>query len=134
MLKEFFWFVGLFEGEGYVGPGKGNIPNIVISMCDKDVMDKVSDLLQKPHSQFIPKGKRVDGTDYLTQYRIRISGKKAAYIIENIKPYMSERRQKRIEETLSGYKFKTTYKTEGYQPRTKTPVSLPFIEETKCGL
>jgi hypothetical protein len=133
MLKEFFWFVGLFEGEGYIGISKGD-PEICISMCDKDVMDRVSELLGKEHRSFVPKGKRVNGTDYLRQYRIQMAGRKAAYIIENIKPYMSERRQQKIEETLAAYKPKTTYKTEGYQPKTKTPVSLPFIEETKCCL
>ena len=112
-MEDFFWFVGLFEGEGYIGSHQDNCVQIVISMSDQDVMDRVSKLLEKDYREVQPKGK----STYKKQYRISIVGKKARYIVENIKPYMSIRRQQKIDEVLSKNK-----------PKGNKVYTLPFID------
>ena len=112
-MDDFSWFVGLFEGEGYIGSTSDKCVQIVISGSDKDVMDKVSSLLEKNYVEVQPKGKHT----YKKQYRISIVGKKARYIVENIKPYMSERRQEKIEQVLAANK-----------PKGKKVYTLPFID------
>lgn len=97
IMEDFYWFIGLFEGEGYIGLAKDNCVNIIISGSDQDVMDRVSKLLDKNYIKIQPKGKDT----YKLQYRVSITGKKARYICEKIKPYMSKRRQQKITEVLT---------------------------------
>jgi len=129
-MDNFSWFIGILEGEGYIGlHKKGNdkpVPEIVISMSDEDVITKISDFLNCGYREVQPKGISVKGNQYKKQYRITIRGRKAYYILEKVYPYLSKRRKEKCDEVKDNYKPKTTYKTEGYVPKPKKEISLPF--------
>ena len=128
-MKDFFWFVGLFEGEGCIGVDKAdkNRPSIELAMQDRDVMERVSKLLDHKIVSFIPPGKSVKGKSYKEMHRVRIYGRKAVMIIDAMKPHMSSRRRVRMEEALSLWQPKVTYTTESYTPRLKKEIIVPLL-------
>ena len=79
------WAAGLFEGEGYITRNKG-YPKIGLTMTDKDVVNKFVALfaLGKVRTRERPPCK--------TQYEWQISGKQCKVILEQLLPYLGERR------------------------------------------
>lgn len=91
--------IGLLEGEGYFGNSSsgGKIPVIQINMTDKDVIEWLANIFgcniySQDNSRLKPNWK--------VCYGLKISGRKAAIIMQLILPYMSERRTTRIKEVL----------------------------------
>ena len=118
-MDNFSWLVGILEGEAYFGaPGKDGRPQIVVSMTDRDVMERVSEYLDKPIITHPTPGQ--------DQHRVKITGRKALYVAEKVEPYMSKRRQQQISK-IKEWTPKTTYKTEGYTPKPKQPINLPIF-------
>jgi len=101
------WLAGLFEGEAYFGMDKRSkeryknstvpfSPFIKISMVDKDIIDRVSFLLNK--KTFSPKRLTVTGKKV---YTCHLGDRKTLLtLLPQLKPYMGERRQKMIEEQM----------------------------------
>ena len=128
-MEDFYWFVGLFEGEGSVTldiHDKGR-PNLEISMVDLDVMERVSRLLNKSLVSRTPSGKNVKGESYKLVYKVKITGHKAQLVIRALLPYMSQRRQEKMREALEGWQPKVTYKTKEYSPRPKKGYDIPLL-------
>lgn len=100
--KDLFWLVGILEGEGCFGLGPPKNPNrmsIVVSMTDKDVMQRVSVLLNCPLLEM--PGKK---PGYKTQWRLHMTGAKKCFpILDLIYPHMGERRKKRIDDIRMSY-------------------------------
>ena len=116
-MDNFSWLVGILEGEAYFGCPAGH-PQIVVSMTDRDVVEKISEYFQKSIV--------THATTHQDQHRVKVTGRKALYIAEQVEPYMSVRRKEQIAK-MKEWTPKTTYKTEGYTPKPKKPINLPIF-------
>jgi len=102
------WIAGLLEGEGYFGIDNRSkdryevsntppSPFIKISMVDEDIIERLSQLLDK--SYFSPTRKTVTGKQV---YTLHIGEKeKVLFVLQKILPYMGARRGERIKESIS---------------------------------
>lgn len=124
-MDDFSWFVGIAEGEGCFGFYK-NYPEFSISMCDEDIIVKLSKMLDTDYRTFTPSGKNVSGGSYKTQHCIKICGRKAWIVMEKVEPFLSARRKEQISKAREEYKPKTHIKTEGYVSRKK-PIHIPLF-------
>ena len=106
--KDLFWLVGILEGEGWFGTNKrthtlksGEVktyiePVVHLQMTDKDVVERVGELIGSPVRTHQARGNRK------LLYRVSINGKKRAHpLMEQLLPHMGERRQERIREILN---------------------------------
>lgn len=98
--KDFFWLVGLMEGEGCFRGDRGYYPGIYLQMTDIDVVQKAAKLFRKSG--------RVCKTIHWRSktrplYVIRICGKEAMGWMCRMYPHMGRRRKKQIENTLKEY-------------------------------
>ena len=137
-MDDFSWFVGIFEGEGWIGLRKKIYkyrnstytyyhPHMSITMTDEDIIKRLSIILnQKNYRTFTPSGKNVKGENYKTAHRLSICGRKVLYIAEKMEPFLSDRRKEQVQYVRENYSRKTTYKKEGYVPVVK--------KETNYGL
>jgi hypothetical protein len=138
-MDNFSWLVGIIEGEGCITckerirhkKYKETIPEIIISMCDKDIIEKIAFLLNCKYRSYTPSGKTVSGKNYKIQHRITICGRKAIFLMEKMEPYFSERRKEQIHKVNEKYVVKSQYKTNGYIPRPKKPIILPLFENNE---
>lgn len=101
------WIAGLLEGEGSFGLDARSskryrvstappMPYIRISMTDEDIIAKCSSLLHK--SYFSPKRLTSAGKQV---YTLHIGDRQTLfYLLPQIFPYLSKRRQKRVQECL----------------------------------
>ena len=131
MFDEFSWFVGILEGEGYIGldgrqKGKKPYPQIIIAMTDLDIIERVCKLVDCDYREYTPKGKTKGGDDYKRVYRVNICGEKAIYIMDQCAPYFSKRRKEKYDYIKENYQPKTKYKTPGYVPKPKKDFSYLF--------
>jgi Fe-S cluster biosynthesis and repair protein YggX len=102
------WIAGLLEGEGYFGIDNRSkdryevsntppAPFIKISMVDEDIIERLSQLLDK--SYFSPTRKTVTGKQV---YTLHLGEKeKVLFVLQKILPYMGARRGERIKESIS---------------------------------
>lgn len=90
------WAIGIIEGEGCFSKS-GKYATVKIEMTDKDVIVRLNDIMRWPNRIY----ERTRGENK-TSYEIKISGKKAVRFMEDVKPFMGERRKARIEEILNG--------------------------------
>lgn len=107
MLTEFEkgWLVGIMEGEGCFTIHKHSptqwSPRMQLRMTDRDVIEKVNRMLTVYAVTSVkvePKeGNRSEA------YVTRLSGASAVRLMEDLRPYMGKRRQKRIRELLDWY-------------------------------
>ena len=128
-MDNFSWFVGIFEGEGSITVDKskgGAGPTLQIRMTDEDVIQKVAHICNANYDTYQPTKRGVTGELYKTQYRVRISGRKAIEMMELIQPYLSKRRKEQYQVIKENYHPKKTYKTEGYVPAVKKPYIFNF--------
>jgi len=123
-MDDFSWFIGIIEGEAYFGIDK-NSPEFIISMCDDDIVEKLSKFLDAPIRSFVPSGKNVSGGSYKTQHRIAVRGRKAWAIMQKVEPYLSKRRKEQISFVRENYKPKQTF-NEGYVSKKK-PINIPLF-------
>jgi hypothetical protein len=99
--EEFYWLVGLLEGEGSFmkpPPSSPNAPRISINMTDEDVIARVAVIFKRKY-QFI-KSRNINHKD---SYRVTLSGKRAIEFMIACRHIMSKRRQRQIDEALSKY-------------------------------
>lgn len=99
--KELFWLAGLLEGEGsfMVGPpSKPNLPVISLEMVDKDIIHRVSKLLNKDYSSLKSRNIKWKET-----YRICLYGKNAVELMKLLYPLMGQRRKNQIRRAIDSY-------------------------------
>lgn len=98
---EIAWLAGLLEGEGSFFMsrfGEYQYPMIVVSMTDQDVIERVARIFgtaiypQKLDKRY-PNGKRA--------YRVSTTGHKAIGLMEQLLPWMGERRSQKIKDLLN---------------------------------
>jgi len=106
--KDFYWLVGILEGEGTflkALPSKKNKISIQLQMTDEDIVNRVAKLLGVAYYKCMPKKKH-----HKVSFRCAITGFKAAELMEKIKPFMGSRRQLQIEKVIASYTFPKKYK------------------------
>ena len=96
-LSEIAWIAGLLEGEGCFTFSKG--PNVVLSMTDKDVVERAASLMGAKVIARDPKNikwKRI--------YCARVHGYQAIAWMLTIYSFMGERRKEKIIENIAKWK------------------------------
>lgn len=99
--KEVMYLAGLYEGEGYFAYLKRKNRLLgeavaVIEMVDEDVIAKVSLWLGKSYNVVYREKNK-------TTYKVKLSGKKAIWLMTALYPYMGIRRATKIEEVTREY-------------------------------
>jgi hypothetical protein len=99
--SDLLWLAGLLEGEGYFSSSNNNSSNIKIGikMTDKDVMERVANILGVGVVYCKP-----EKSHWKPQYVVRLSNKRAKELMELLHPLMGLRRKAAIETALSSYK------------------------------
>lgn len=95
---EFYWLVGILEGEGSFQkppPSQPNRPRVVLRMTDMDIVERASKQLGHHFKKY--KGSK---DNYKDIYEIRMTGKKAVSAMKTLYPYMGRRRKEQIEKAL----------------------------------
>lgn len=97
----FFWLVGLLEGEGSFlkpSPSKPREPKIDVEMTDEDVIRRLSALFGVGYRR-----RDRHRANASVTYHIRLAGKGAVRLMWRLKPYMSARRQQQINRAVQCY-------------------------------
>lgn len=113
--KDFWWLVGLLEGDGgfcQPTPQRPRSPRISVAMQDEDTIHRVASLFGATYNKYQPKNGRK------LMYRVDIRGKRAAELMALLWPHMSLRRQEQIYRALSCYSPKA-YKKGAEHHNTK---------------
>ena len=91
------WLAGIFEGEGWFGwDARNHSTKSYIGMTDKDIIDKIQNLLRgagSRHTRFRPNSRK-------ELYELTISGVDAAGLMMTIYSLMGTRRQEQIRRAL----------------------------------
>jgi hypothetical protein len=96
---DFLWLAGLLEAEGTFlrpPPSSPRSPIVVCRMTDRDVIERVAD-------RFGTAVFAVDKGEYKTEYGAAAKGSRAAALMRDLRPFMSERRQVAIDHALDLY-------------------------------
>ena len=97
----FYWLVGLLEGEGSFlkpSPSKPREPKIDVEMKDEDVIRRVAALLGVGYRKRDRHRENASVT-----YHVRLAGKRAVQLMWRLRPYLSERRQQQIDRAVQCY-------------------------------
>ncbi len=107
-LPEFWWLVGILEGEGYFGYEKWSW-RVQVKMTDYDTMQKVKLIFEKITGRVhtIHESPNKNLRDSLP-YVIAIHGQDAREVMLMVVAHMSERRRQKIWQSLNKYKPKAT--------------------------
>jgi hypothetical protein len=101
--KDFYWLVGILEGEGTFlkgPPSAPNTPRIAVSMTDEDVIQKVASLFGVKYVQIVRDPRN---NNWKTAYSVKLAGKSAMTLMRQLQPHMSKRRQEQIQRALDSY-------------------------------
>lgn len=138
--RDFFWLVGLLEGEGSFlrpSPSKPYEPKIDIEMKDRDCIERVAALFGLQYRT----RDRHRAENHAITYNVRLVGKRAVQLMWMLKPYMSKRRQQQIERAIETYASRgikyhplalgpLRFKTLCRQPLCAQPITLgDYCEE-----
>src|SRR3990167_6446246 len=102
--NEFFWLVGLLEGEGcfYTAKvGKYTLPCVTLCMTDEEPVRKASDMLMVSYRKNRPYGRGKKD-----QYWMRFSGTKAINLMNRLRPHLCPRRQHQIDACIESDKLR----------------------------
>lgn len=113
--KDFYWLVGLLEGEGCFmkgSPSSPNKPKIQLQMTDKDVVEKVSKFFERKLYSVKPKNDK-----WKESFVVVLTGKRAVDLMRKLHPYMSKRRKEQIQIALDSYD--ENYKHKNHHSRNK---------------
>ena len=91
----FGWIVGILEGEGTFDTVKKKYPRIRIEMTDKDSVVRIGELLGITRSPRYRKRENKKPT-----WTLSICGNQAKLLMLDVFPFMSERRQQKIQEIM----------------------------------
>ncbi len=108
---EFYWLVGLLEGEGSFALAGGqncNCQGVRLDMTDEDTVYRARALLERLGDCSIKVLSRDNSakSNWKDSYYIQIYGESARQIMRDIVPHMSYRRRQQIWQALNGYKTK----------------------------
>lgn len=101
-VYNFFWLVGLLEGEGSFlrpSPSKPREPKIDLEMKDRDAVERVAALLGLSYRTRIRNKPNTSPT-----YHVRLSGRRAVQLMWRIRPYMTARRQDQIDAAIATFR------------------------------
>lgn len=98
------WLAGFLEGEGsFYTKNQPNrnylIPIVKVNSTDKDVIERAAFLLGTSSLQFEPRRKE----HWKDQWKVHIYGKRAVDIMQQILPWMGERRAAKIQEIIAAW-------------------------------
>lgn len=101
--KDFFWLVGILEGEGCFLRARvyPSDVRIYLGSTDRDVVERCCTLLG---SSKVWKDKKPAKDHYKQSYRCAVSGVRGAAWMVALLPHMSERRQEQIVRALRTYR------------------------------
>jgi hypothetical protein len=102
--QDFFWLVGLLEGEGSFSPGPPSAPNLVrisLHMTDEDIVAKVASLWGQSYHRV--QQARAERMGWKSSYQVLVRGRPALELMKLMLPYMGQRRQGQIERALPSY-------------------------------
>src|SRR2546425_1449396 len=101
--NEAHWLAGLLEGEGSFlsgPPSQPNLPIIALEMCDLDVVERATRLME---IRYIHHGRRGEAMGWKPAYRIALKGSRAVLLMRSLWPLMGERRRAQIGRALASY-------------------------------
>lgn len=110
--SDFFWLVGILEGEGTFLKGPPSAQNrvaICLEMTDEDVVAKVAKLLGVKYHKTTNRNPE----KWKDSFRLAVVCKSAYELMKTLKPYMGNRRQRQIEVAMSSWKEKDKGKLFG---------------------
>lgn len=114
--RNFFWFVGLCEGEAsFQYNGARGSPRISISMTDEEPVARVAALFGIAY--WHPLKTNVAGKPV---YRVELQGKRALQVMLRVKPYLCARRQAAIRNVVRRYEADRPHIVVQYEP-------IPFL-------
>ena len=100
--KDLYWLAGLIEGEGcYTWLKRVYKPQVIISMCDQDVIEKAAQLMGTSVVSVYPPSHRKRG--HSPQWHAKVTGQRAIYLMQALYPLMGKRRKARIDELYEMY-------------------------------
>lgn len=102
--QDFYWLAGLLEGEGSFLAGPPSAPNsvrIALMMTDEDVVARVATLWGVAYHEV--RQARSLAMGWKPNYYVHLRGKPAVALMEQLLPFMGERRQRQIERALATY-------------------------------
>jgi hypothetical protein len=111
------WLAGLLEGEGSFVPGapcEPNLPRIVLSMADQDVIEVVAGMFGVHYIHVRNQGKY--GTSWKPSYRASLKGNRAVELMCRLRPLLGQRRQLQIDRATASYKPPTRRTSALYVP------------------
>jgi hypothetical protein len=101
---EVAWLAGLLEGEGYFGVIRSHVggkvyvyPRIGVTMTDRDVVQRAVTIMGAGKVHPV----KPYGASRKPQYRLHISGRRAAEWMGCLRPWMGERRREQIDAALN---------------------------------
>ena len=94
------WIIGILEGEGAFCNTKKTSPRVEVEMTDEDTLVRLRALLSEYNDKHLRTRQR--GKNKRT-YRYNIHGKRAVLLMVDVYPFMSKRRQQRIQEIILDY-------------------------------
>lgn len=100
--QNFFWLVGLLEGEGSFlkpSPSRPNEPRIELEMNDEAVVRRAGSLTHVGTQRRV----RKQHEPPRIVFRIRVSGRRAAAFMRRLRPWLSARRQAQVDAALDRY-------------------------------
>lgn len=106
--SDFFWLVGLLEGEGSFlkgPPSQPTTPQIAVMSTDQDVIERIANLFGTSCYKVV---RRKD--HWKEAFRTSLRGKPAVDLMLKLKPYMSIRRQQQITRAAACYVDRKTRK------------------------
>jgi hypothetical protein len=100
---DLYWLAGLLEAEGsflHGPPSDPKNPRIQVQMTDEDIIARVAQLFGVKYHATPLKEER-----FKIPYSVALRGTRAALLIQQLYPLMSQRRQAQITRALEGYNF-----------------------------
>jgi len=100
---DFYWLVGILEGEGSFmkgSPSQPKVPQLCVSMTDEDIILKAANLLGSTYRR----SNRGADKGWKPSFITTIRGKRAVDFMIKIEPYMSKRRKEQIKKAVSCWK------------------------------
>ena len=98
---DFYWLVGLLEGEGSFmsgPPSNPNSPLCRVEMTDQDIVDRAANMWAAKTTSIQPRQPH-----HKPSYAALIKGPKAVSIMKSTKPFMSEYRQEQIRRAIRSW-------------------------------
>jgi hypothetical protein len=99
--SDFYWLVGLLEGEGTFVKGPPSDPNkiaIRLQMTDEDVVSRAAKLLDASYQRYVPSNLRFKNT-----FCVSVTGYPALHVMKQLRPFMGIRRQEQIDSVIASW-------------------------------